>query len=33
LIAELRIAPSRPLSFMTIRLLRRADAAAAVEVR
>jgi phage tail sheath protein FI len=33
LIAELRIAPSRPLSFMTIRLLQRGDASAAVEVR
>jgi hypothetical protein len=32
-IAELRIAPSRPLSFLTIRLLQRAEASAAVEVR
>jgi phage tail sheath protein FI len=32
-IAELRIAPARPLSFLTIRLLQRAEASTAVEVR
>jgi phage tail sheath protein FI len=32
-IAELRVAPSRPLSFLTIRLLQRGGSAAAVEVR
>jgi phage tail sheath protein FI len=32
-IAELRIAPSRPLSFLTIRLLQRGETSTAVEVR
>ncbi|HEY6137038.1 MAG TPA: hypothetical protein VI670_04675 [Thermoanaerobaculia bacterium] len=32
-IAELRVAPSRPLSFLTIRLLQRGGGPAAVEVR
>jgi hypothetical protein len=32
-IAELRIAPSRPLSFLTIRLVQRSDASTAEEVR
>ncbi|HET8798421.1 MAG TPA: hypothetical protein VFO89_12075 [Thermoanaerobaculia bacterium] len=32
-VAELRIAPSRPLSFLTIRLLQRGEASSAVEVR
>jgi hypothetical protein len=32
-IAELRIAPSRPLSFLTVRLVQRGESAAAEEVR
>src|SRR5262249_35471622 len=32
-LAEIRIAPSRPLSFLTVRLVQRGDSAVATEVR